>query len=171
MDRRRLKVVKGRETRRSRRARTISMLELRDRQAKGGQTGQARPTTGQPHTYIKIIRLSHFQSTIPSGGPWSVSVTNNTLEIVTSTPLSPVSSGVSLHRVLLREVVPGSKERNCLYRRMRLTVGWRSRVSFDPAEEEVLCLGLYLQTSESRASPRFLLSTKSVEPPQCPAGQ
>lgn len=69
----------------------------------------------QPPTYIIIVRLAHFQTTIPSGCCWLIAVANYAPKLVAATPLSPVSSYVTFHGVGLCEIVPRSNEGNCLY--------------------------------------------------------
>lgn len=85
---------------------------------------RAPPATGRNSTYIKIIRVTHFQTTIPPGGCRLVAVTDDVFEIVAASPLAGVSSYVAFHCVVFGKVVPRAHESDCLHRRVRLTVGW-----------------------------------------------
>lgn len=65
--------------------------------------------------------MSHLQPTITSGSIHSVSVTDDVVESMTTSPLASVSSGIALHYMRFGEVVPGPEQMDRLYRRMGLT--------------------------------------------------
>lgn len=75
-------------------------------------------------TYIEIIRLAHLQASVPTGGPWSISVTDYSFETMATAPLSSIASRVTLHAVMCREIVPRPNKGDCLDRRMRFPVDW-----------------------------------------------
>lgn len=52
-------------------------------------------------TYIKIIRMTHLQATVPPGRCRLVAVTDDVFEVVATSPLAGVSSHVAFHCVVV----------------------------------------------------------------------
>lgn len=70
-------------------------------------------------SHVIVVRVSHLETSTPSRGAARIPIASNILEGVTSSPLAGVTSGIALHGVCSRKVVPRPDEMDHIHRGMR----------------------------------------------------